>query len=483
LNSDGYSKVNFDIYPEEEGEHLYRLYIKPLNNEATIENNSKTFNVKVVRDKIRVLHIVGTPTWDVRFLRRFLKKELNIELVSFFILRTNADLLYDVPENELSLIPFPSREIFIESLHTFDVIILQNFDYMPYVPVQYLENIRRVVKEKGVGLLMIGGDRGFAKGGYKNSPIEDILPVEITPNIQNQPEYLEMEYYPQFEPVAKEHPLFQGIAEYLDSLSPLFSLNTDVKLKDGSVMLIRYPGLLSNRSVPIISLSNAGKGRTAVIATDSLWVWAFPSVMKVGTNITYYKFFQNMLYWLVNEEPFRNLRLKAERSINDSKRFHIEVVARDNSWKPLENTSVILELNSVDDTKLMETTATTDKYGKALFDINIPDANFYTLKAMTRDASNYVFEAKTILNAGNATSEFKDVKGDSIFLKNLSRITGGRFFTIDEFNPEKIVFQEKTSFRTQGEELKSLWDSIPYLIVFFTLLIIEWVIRRGSGLM
>ena len=95
------------------------------------ENNSRAFVMRVTRDKIRVLQVAGQPSWDVRALRGFFKSDPNVDLISFFILRTHDDI-QPVPTDEMSLIPFPTEELFEQQLRSFDVIILQNFEYGRY---------------------------------------------------------------------------------------------------------------------------------------------------------------------------------------------------------------------------------------------------------------------------------------------------------------------------------------------------------------
>ena len=93
---------------------------------------------------ISKFQVSGSPSWDVRALRAMLKSNPNVDLISFFILRTQDDVSL-VPNDEMSLIPFPTRELFEEQLPSFDVIVLQNFEYLPYGIGDYLENIREIV--------------------------------------------------------------------------------------------------------------------------------------------------------------------------------------------------------------------------------------------------------------------------------------------------------------------------------------------------
>ncbi len=133
----------------------------------------------MIRDRVRVLHLSGRPSWDERFLRSMLRRDPNVDLVSFFILRTETD---EQPwnHNDLSLIPFPTFEIFEEQLRSFDLVIFQNFNYAPYGVEPFLPNVRDYV-EGGGALAMVGGDLSFASGGYGATALRDVLPVELPP--------------------------------------------------------------------------------------------------------------------------------------------------------------------------------------------------------------------------------------------------------------------------------------------------------------
>src|SRR5207253_11368170 len=134
---------------------------------------------KVIRDRVRVLLVVGRPSWDVRFLRQLLKRDPNVDLISFFILRTPG-VHPRSSQDELSLIPFRTQEIFQEQLKTFDLIIFQNFNHRPYRMSQYLDGIAEYVRDGGA-FAMIGGDQSFSAGDYSGTPIEEILPMTLLP--------------------------------------------------------------------------------------------------------------------------------------------------------------------------------------------------------------------------------------------------------------------------------------------------------------
>ena len=155
----GTRRVTFTMTPKEVGR--YRLSVEtPVQvGEVLRTNNQRDFQLQVRRDKIRVLVVSGRPSWNYRFLRRALKSDPSVDLISFIILRTPTDMV-NVPDDQLSLIPFPTNRLFTEELGNFDLLIFDNFSYLLYFPMLYLENIRKFVGDGGA-FAMFGGDQSF----------------------------------------------------------------------------------------------------------------------------------------------------------------------------------------------------------------------------------------------------------------------------------------------------------------------------------
>src|SRR5690606_11763419 len=114
--------VRFEVAPDRVGQFVYEVVVDPVEGEATTANNRHAFVVKVLRDKVRVLHVAGRPDWDVRALRTLLRRDPNVELLSYYILRGLDDISREDTSAPLSLIPFPTDELFKEELGSFDLV-------------------------------------------------------------------------------------------------------------------------------------------------------------------------------------------------------------------------------------------------------------------------------------------------------------------------------------------------------------------------
>ena len=197
----GRARVSFDFKPNRIGKVAYQVTVPVAEGEVVSSNNTKSLVLKIIRDRIRVLQVAGRPSWDERFLRELLKRNPNVDLISFFILRTPTDL-QKAAQDELALIPFPVNELFTKELSSFDVVIYQNFTYRPYRMAQYLRNIEQYVRAGG-SFLMIGGNNSFEDGWYAGTEIASVLPIRLG----GAPRWDGAEFRPRLTKEGRRHPI------------------------------------------------------------------------------------------------------------------------------------------------------------------------------------------------------------------------------------------------------------------------------------
>ena len=234
--------------------------------------------------------MAGRPSWDERFLRGLLKHDPNVDLIAFFILRTPTDLEL-VPSDELSLIPFPTEELFQEQLRSFDLVFLQNFNYGPYGIGAYLGEIRRYVEEGG-GLAMIGGDLSFSSGGYAGTPVADVLPVELLPERGRCPTAAAASRPPTapFQPAAHRRgarpPAHRAQARRArrtaragpscpSSTAPTWS-RAPARARRCSACTRRSKDA-DGKPLPVLTVGEAGKGRVLALTSDARGAGASPT--------------------------------------------------------------------------------------------------------------------------------------------------------------------------------------------------------------
>ncbi|MDE0207806.1 MAG: hypothetical protein OXP66_17460, partial [Candidatus Tectomicrobia bacterium] len=262
-------RMVFPLEPDTIGEFAYTISIAPRLGEALTDNNRVDFPLSVVRDKIRVLLVCGSPTWNYRFLRQALKLDPSIDLLSFVILRTANDVV-NVPESQLSLIPFPTERLFTRELRNFDLIIFENFDSRRYFPVTYLQNVARFVR-RGGAFAMIGGPLSFSQGGYLGTPIEAILPVSL---LRERRDYQQATHQMALTDEGRSHPITrlssddQENERIWESMPELDGLNLVGEPKPGATVLAVSDGPAGNGAgVPLLAMQPVGEGRSLALMT------------------------------------------------------------------------------------------------------------------------------------------------------------------------------------------------------------------------
>lgn len=261
---------------------------------------SREFRVETVRQKYRIMYLAGRPSPEYSALREFLKAEPNHELVSFVILR-NPENPSPAPDRDLSLIPFPVDEIFGRALPQFDLFILENFSAARFrLPPQYLEALKRFVAGGGA-LLVKGGDNAFSAGGYKNSPLEEVLPVVLS---ERAPDFVPGLFSPL--PGPPEHPLVR-LYETPElsqrawaALPPLDGWGRFASVRPGSTILASHPSQSTEdgQPLPVAAVRSFGRGKVMLISTDSSWRWKLGAAADPDAAGFYGRFWTRAVQYL-----------------------------------------------------------------------------------------------------------------------------------------------------------------------------------------
>lgn len=481
-----YYVVTMKAMPYSTGNTLYTVTVPPLADELVSENNTASVLLHVIRDKIRILHLCGRPSWDELFLRRILKKDPSIDLISFFILRTPTDLV-EAPSRELSLIPFPAEELFTQVLDSFDLVVFQNFDYQPYDSSYlrfsyYMGNVQKFVKETGGGFLMVGGDLAFSHGGYDQTPIEDILPVEL----DEGSDHIDTEY---FKPVLTAQGMTHPVTtlEYDESrnqsvwegLPQLDGFNVVSNVKQGAVALGVHP----QHKRPVLAVRDVGKGRTMAVLTDGSWRWNFLSVAEGGSNRHYMKFWNNAVRWLIKDPELDLVRVvsqKEEYLPGEEVHLKIEVLGRD--YKPLPGVQLAVEIiNAETGEKVLEKTLISDSRGQGRFSYKDLPAGFYRAQVKAPSGNDELNEAAALFGVISRMEEFRELQSDEAVLEKLAEASGGKYFRLPVSNiHESLHLENPEILRLLGRKTYTLWDNWVFFMIVLGALATEWWTRKTA---
>lgn len=242
------------------GMNVLQFRVDGVAGELTDRNNAAVVQVNGVRDRLRVLLVSGEPHAGERVWRNLLKSDPSVDLVHFTILRP-PEKQDGVPVEELSLIAFPTRELFVEKISEFDLIIFDRYRMRGILPMEYIDNVVQYVKNGGTVLVAAGAEFGAVDSLWR-SPLAEILPVEPTSQV------IEEGYKPKLTALGQRHPVTEG----LENLAPEGGWGRWFRLID--VTPLRGQIVMSGpQDKPLLVLDRVEQGRVAVLASDQAWLW------------------------------------------------------------------------------------------------------------------------------------------------------------------------------------------------------------------
>jgi len=487
-------RVTFTLVPDAVGTFVYAVRTGVLGGEATPLNNEREFVIEVIRDKIRVLQVCGAPSWDERFLRKLLKKDPNVDLVSFFILRSPSDDAL-ASSHELSLIPFPTEELFGSELPGFDVVIFQNFNYRPYGMSLYLDEVRTYV-EGGGGFAMIGGELSFGAGQYDGTPVEKALPFELVgmgagPGPDGAP-IISGSFSPRATGVGLTHPITAlgvdpaATAALYAGLPPLEGMNAVGRVPPDTAVLLEHPTARGpdGKPAPLVAVREIGKGRSLAVTTDSLWRWNFVAAGD-GTATPYYDFWRKAIRWMIKDPELALLRLGADRrSFALGEKAHLDVRAFTPVYAPAAGLDVTIDVDPPGGGPSRALALKTGDDGTASVDLPLDVPGAWRLKAKATIDSKPV-EAKTALVAASAGRELDRPAPRPELLRALADASGGEMRTLpvslDASDVADMGFRPAEIARVDRRRDLPLWDHWWTLAAAVALLGLEWWLRRRWG--
>jgi uncharacterized membrane protein len=478
-------KITLTYTPKELGLQSFTVSVPPQPGEQITHNNRKEFKIDVRRDKIRVLTLSGAPSWNYRFLRMGLKQDPFIDLVSFVFLRTPTDSV-DVPDNQLSLIPFPTDEIFLEELKNFDVIFFDDFSNRSYFNALYLEKVRDFVRNGG-GLAMLGGIRSFDSGGYRESPLSEVLPVALDGKSSLR---TGMSYRAILSPAGKTHPVTRLLPDaqaneeawskmpLLTSLNPVSPANGEVLLRAGS------DGADTGR--PLLVVGKFGKGRTLALMSDDFWRWSFLSVGEKGSPQNHLKLIRQAVRWLSQEPSLEQVEILSvgDRRVPGEKlQFKIRVLKDD--FTPAGHAAVRARVVDPEGERIpMDVVSDGEQYSAEFVPVR---EGSYRLEVEAELAGKLLGKDSKSFMVAFPYGETDDGRPRSDFLREVAQQSRGEFIPSSQWS-EKGLEQalEKLNKIAPAEIVERrqvrLWSNRWLFALLLLLLSTEWWFRRRWGL-
>lgn len=277
------------------GNNVLEFVVDPVEGEITTANNRAVHVIDGIRENLRVLLVSGEPHAGERAWRNLLKSDTAIDLVHFTILRP-PEKQDGTPINELSLIAFPTRELFVDKINEFDLIIFDRYQHRGVLPILYYDNIAQYV-ENGGALLIAAGPEHAGDDSIAYTPLSVVLPATPT-GVMN-----EKAFFPRLSEQGRKHPVTRGLEGALDE-PPHWGRwfrTVDVAAPQGNVVM---EGADNN---PLLVLNRYGKGRVAMLLSDQGWLWA-RGFEGGGPHVSLYR---RTAHWLMQEPALEEEALTA----------------------------------------------------------------------------------------------------------------------------------------------------------------------------
>jgi hypothetical protein len=288
-------RLRVPVKIEHGGPNVVELEVEALPDELTAINNKAVLTIEGVRDKLKVLLVSGEPHAGERMWRNLLKSDANVDLVHFTILRP-PEKQDGTPINELSLIAFPTADLFGRKIKEFDLIVFDRYSNQSVLPLIYFDNIVRYVREGGALMLAAGPDFARPEGLYY-SPLGRIAPARPDGSLT------EHAFRAAITEDGAKHPVTRGLPG-ADQNPPAWSewfRQVDAEVIHGTSILSGAAGK------PLLVLSREGKGRVALLLTDQMWLWA-RGFEGGGPHLD---LLRRLAHWLMKEPDLEEEALRA----------------------------------------------------------------------------------------------------------------------------------------------------------------------------
>ncbi|RVH91059.1 hypothetical protein CN206_37485, partial [Sinorhizobium meliloti] len=277
------------------GNNILEFAVNPVAGEVTETNNRAVHVLDGIRENLRVLLVSGEPHAGERAWRNLLKSDAAVDLVHFTILRP-PEKQDGTPINELSLIAFPTRELFVDKISEFDLIIFDRYQHRGVLPILYYDNIAQYVQNGGA-LLIAAGPEHAGDDSIAATPLAAVLPATPT-GVMN-----EKAFFPRLSEEGKKHPVTRGLEGAADE-PPAWGRwfrTVDVDRPLGQTVMEAADGK------PLLVLNRVGKGRVAMLLSDQGWLWA-RGFEGGGPHVSLYR---RTAHWLMQEPALEEEALTA----------------------------------------------------------------------------------------------------------------------------------------------------------------------------
>ena len=466
----------------EPGPRLFKFRVAPQPDEIVSQNNVREAVIQVRDVREKILYFEGEPRFEMKFVRRAVADDRNLQLV---VLQRTADnkflrLGVDGPDELFGGFPKTREELF-----SYRAIILGSVEAGAFSGDQ-LQMIAEFVDRRGGGLLMLGGARAFGEGGYGGTPVADALPLVIDPRTRaSEPaDLLRLLLTPTR--AGQGHAATQiaanegASANRWRELPQVTSVNARLEPKPAATVLLTGTDERGG-SQPVLTWHQYGRGKAVALTLQDTWQWQMHANVALEDQ-THENFWRQMLRWLVDGVPNMVEARPTTERVEPGEAVTIEATIVDKSYVELNDASVTARITQPNGTTRdvpLAWSGERDGFYRGTFVSS--EAGTYEVAVDSSKGSAILGSGITYVRAGPSDAEYFDPTMHEGPLRRIAEETGGRFYT-----PESAGgMAEDVRYAGRGVtsvEERELWNMPIILIALMGLVCAEWGYRRAVGL-
>ncbi|KPJ82706.1 MAG: hypothetical protein AMS19_06960 [Gemmatimonas sp. SG8_23] len=465
------ARVAFQL--ENAGPQRIEFSIPPQAGERVDRNNRRTAWVDVRGEREKILYVEGEPRFEVKFMRRAVQDDENLQLV---VLQRTAEakfLRLDVSDSTELQFGFPTTR---EELYRYRALVLGSIE-ASFFTFDQLQMIADFVSERGGGLLFLGGHDAFAEGGWSGTAVEELMPVVLGPPVEDERGYFaEVKVAPT--PAGLAHPTVQLDAEPTDvgprwdSLPPLTVVNPIHETRPGATTLLTGRSGEGGRDQVVLAFQRYGRGTSIALTPQDTWLWQMHADVPLEDQ-SHEGFWQQMLRWLVDGVPDPITVSTDLERVEPGEAVRMVATVADSTFIDVNDAVVTARITGP--------SGAVEEDGEYAVGFTPAEFGDYDIEVVAERNGATIGTASTYLHATRSDDEYFEAARHTSLLERIATETGGRFYTPESVGtlPEDITISGAGV--TLVEEL-DLWDMPAIFLLMLALMAAEWGYRRVRGL-
>ncbi|HVR28099.1 MAG TPA: glutamine amidotransferase [Thermoanaerobaculia bacterium] len=476
------ARVSFKA--DQGGARRFQFRTAPQRGEAVAENNRRRALIQVDDRTAKVLYFEGEPRFELKFLRRAVADDGNLQLVILQRTAENRFSRYELDHERELEGGFPITR---EELFRYDGLILGSIEASFFTHDQ-LRTIAEFVSERGGGFMMIGGRRAFSEGGWSGTPVADLLPVVLAPALgggEGEPFFAQLRV--ELTPWGRSHPALQladteeaSLAVW-QGLPQVSTFNPLTQVKAGATSLLVGNGEGLPGEQVVLAYQRYGRGKSLAWTIHDSWHWQMHADVAVDDQ-SHQTLWRQLLRWLVSYVPAPVEVHAASDIVAPGDRVEIRAEVRDQKFLPVNNAIVSATVRSPGGE---ETTVpldwTVEKDGEYVGGFAAAEEGLHQIRVDGRTRTHDLGRGVAWVDIASLEEELYDAELRRAWLERLATETKGRYYRPE--TAHRMV--DDLTLGTEGSTLlerRDLWDMPIVFLLLVVLLAAEWGARRRLGL-